>query len=167
MIALFRAFWRVAILKMTPQMIPASRVLLVFMLVSHFGTGFMLAATSIAIDAAAISALLGTVVMMAFVYIILMMKGMQLRFVQTITALAGCEVLLGLVALPMTYAFHAGGGESGLIALFSLLIFAWNIVIAAHIFQQAFNINSQQGVFYAVLYIFTSLIVGTILGVSA
>ncbi len=166
MIALLRAFWMIAILKMGPQAIPASRVLLVLMVVGHFAIGVTLAATSISIDGAAITALLGTAVMLAFVYLILIMKGMQPRFVQTITALAGCEALIGLVALPMTFLFHTGGGESGLLAILSLLIFAWNIVVAAHIFQHAFNITSQQGVFYAVFYIFTSLIVGSMLGVA-
>lgn len=167
MIAVFRAFWLVAILKMTPQSIPASRVLLRLMVGAHFIIGLLLAATSLSIDTAAVTAFLGTAVMLAFVYLILLMRGTQQRFVQTITALAGCEALIGLIALPMTYIFHAGGGESGLIAIFSLLIFAWNIVIAAHIFKHAFNITSQQGVFYAVLYIFTSLIVGNLLGVAA
>jgi len=167
MMSLFKAFWMVAILKMAPQAIPPSRVLLVLLVVAHFVIGLMLAATTLPIDGAAVSALLGTAVMMAFIYLILMMRGMQQRFVQTITALAGCEVLIGLVALPITYLFHAGGGESGLIAILSLLIFAWNIMVAAHIFKHAFDLNAQQGVFYAVLYIFTSLIVGSILGVSA
>ncbi|NOR52452.1 MAG: hypothetical protein GQ470_07525 [Gammaproteobacteria bacterium] len=167
MISLFRAFWMVAILRMAPQAIPESRVLLVLMITGHFGIGLGLAVSTLSIDGAAISALVGTAVMVAFVYLILMMRGTRQRFVQTITALAGCEILVGLVALPITYAFHAGGGESGLIALLSLLIFAWNIMIAAHIFRHAFNLNSQQSVFYAVLYIFTSLIVGNMLGVAA
>ena len=167
MISVLRAFWLVAILKRTPQSIPASRVLLWLMVVAHFIIGLLLATSSLSIDTAAVTAFLGTAVMLAFVYLILLMKGTRQRFVQTITALAGCEALIGLVALPMTYLFHMGGGESGLIAIFSLLIFAWNIMIAAHIFQHAFNISSQQGVFYAVFYIFTSLIVGNILGVAA
>ncbi|MCW8826773.1 MAG: hypothetical protein OQK78_10155 [Gammaproteobacteria bacterium] len=166
MSALLRAFWMVSILKMAPQAIPASQTLLALVVVTHFAIGAMLSATALPADGAVVSALLGTVVMMAFVYLILMMRGQLQRFVQTVTALAGCEAMIGLIALPLTYLFHAGGGESGLIALFSLLIFAWNIMIAAHVFKHAFDLNSQQGVFYAVLYIFTSLIVGTMLGVS-
>lgn len=165
--ALLKAIWLIAILKRTPQTIPASQVLLVFLVVIHFIIGVMLASSSVAIDAAATTALVGTTVMLAFIYLILRMRGMQQRFVQSVSALAGCEALIGLVALPMTYLFHAGGGESGLIALFSLLVFAWNIVVAAHIFQHTFNITPQQGVFYAVFYIFTSLIAGNILGVAA
>lgn len=167
MISVLRAFWLVAILKMAPQSIPVSRVLLWLMVAAHFVVGLLLANSSLATDAALVIAFLGTVVMLAFVYLILLMKGTRQRFVQTITALAGCEVLIGLVALPLTYLFHMGGGESGLIAIFSLLIFAWNIIIAAHIFQHAFDISSQQGVFYAVLYIFTSMLVGNLLGVAA
>jgi hypothetical protein len=167
MIALLRAFWLVAILRMPPQQIPASQPLLLLVVAVHFVIGVLLAMSSLPFDGAAVSAFLGTGVMLAFVYLILMMKGEQQRFAQTITALAGCESLIGLTALPMSYLFHAEGGESGLIALFSLIVFAWNIMIAAHIFQHAFDLKSQQGVFYAVLYIFTSLIVGSILGVAA
>lgn len=167
MISLFRAFWLVAILKMTPQAIPASRVLLGLMVAAHFTIGLLLAVTSIPAGAALVTAFLGSAVMLAYVYLILWMRGTRQRFVQSVTALAGCEAMIGLIALPMTYLFHVGGSESGLIAIFSLLIFAWNIVIAAHIFQHTFTITSQQGVFYAVLYIFTSLIVGNILGVAA
>lgn len=111
--ALLKAIWMIAILKRTPQTIPASQVLLVFLVVVHFIIGVMLASTSVAIDAAATTALVGTTVMLAFVYLILRMRGMQQRFVQSISALAGCEALIGLVALPMTYLFHAGGGGVG------------------------------------------------------
>lgn len=165
--AILKELWLIAILKRTPQTMPASQVLLVFLVVAHFIIGVTLASTSVAFDMAAMTALVGTAVMIAFIYLILRMKGMQQRFVQSVSAMAGCESLIGLVALPMTYLFHAGGGESGLIALFSLLVFAWNIVVAAHIFQHTFNITSQQGVFYAVFYIFTSLIAGNLLGVAA
>ena len=164
---MLKAFWRVAILKMPPQAIPASQALLKLTVGTHFIIGLLLATTSIPFDAALVSAFLGTTVMLAFVYLILLMRGARQRFAQTITTLAGCEALIGLIALPMTWLFHAGGGESGLIALFSLLIFAWNIMLAAHIFQHAFNITSQQGIFYVVLYIFTSLMVGNILGIAS
>jgi len=157
----------IGLLRSSPQIIPASQVLLVLTVITHFLIGLMLASLSISISGAAASAFLGTAVMVAFVYLILLMKGQQSRFVQTVTALAGCEALIGLVALPVTYLFHTSGGESGLIAIFSLLIFSWNIMVAAHIFKHAFTLSSQQGVFYAVFYIFTSLIVGSILGVAA
>ena len=71
---------------------------------------------------------------------------------------------MGLVALPISYWFHGGGSEQGVVVLLSLGIFVWNIAVAGHVFQHTFDLAPRMGSFYAVAYIFVSLFISSLLG---
>ena len=164
MLTLFKALLQIALLRQGPQSIPASKTLLMLVLAAHLGVGVLLALGSLSLVGAVLVALLGTVVMVAWMQLILAMKGLGARFLQGVTALAACEVIVGLVALPISYWFHGGGSEQGVVVLLSLGIFVWNIAVAGHVFQHTFDLAPRMGSFYAVAYIFVSLFISSLLG---
>ncbi len=164
MLTLLQAFLQVALLRQGPQSIPASRALMALTLVAHLTMGVLLALNSLPFGEAAAIALLGTVVMFAWIQLILTLKGLGARLVQGVTAMAACEVIVGLAALPLSLWFYGGDGEQGLVVLFSLAIFAWNIAVAAHVFQHTFELAPRMGLFYSLAYIFLSLFISTLVG---
>lgn len=165
--ALFRIIWQIAILRQGPQVLPTSSALLWLVLGAHWLTGVILAAYTLPFDEAMLSALVGTLIMVALVHALLLMHRLQHRFVQTLSALAACEALLGVIAVPLTAWFYMGGDIRDIAAMFSLLLLGWNIAIAANIFRHALNISMGMGFLFAVGYTLVSISLGSFIGPSA
>lgn len=162
--ALFRVIWQIAILRRSPEVLPPSSVLLWLALWAHWLTGVVLSLYTLPFGEALLSALIGTLIMVALVHMILVLHRLQHRFMQTVTALAACEALLGLLAIPPTAWFFMGGDIRDIGAMFSLLLLGWNITIAAHIFRHALNITLGMGFLFSVGYTLVSISLGSIIG---
>lgn len=154
---LLTTFWKIVLLRGAPQVLPASRHLLGVCLLLHGMTGIVLGTFSMSLSHALISALAGTLLMVALVHIILIFNRYQARFIQTLTALAGCEVFIGLLAIPVTAVYYAGDAGKDAAALLSLAILGWNVAIAAHIFRHALSTTQGKGFIYAIGYMLISI----------
>ncbi|WP_303906619.1 hypothetical protein [Thiohalomonas denitrificans] len=155
--ALIETFWSILRLRAGPQILPASNVLLALILLLHWGIGVGLGTFSLTPEVALASALAGTVMVVAFVQGLLGLYGLRARAVQTLTALAGCEVLLGALAILLTAWFFAvPEAQRALPGLLSLLVLGWNIALAGHIFRHALGISSGMGLLAALGYILVS-----------
>lgn len=161
---LFRAIGSIILLRQGPQVLPASGFLLSLALGAHWGTGVLLGLFSLSPGLALLSALAGTLIMVALVHGLLLLHGLHSRATQTLSALAGCEVLLGLLALPLTALFFAGGGMAELATLLSLLLLGWNIAVAAHIFRHALGVSMGMGVLFAIGYTLISIGLSSLIG---
>jgi len=157
MSALVRVFWQIALLRKGPQTLPASRELLWLLLSAHWLIGVILVIDTFPLDRALLSGLVGTLIMVALVHGLLIMYRQHNRVTQTLGALAGCEVLLGLFMLPLLMLLYMGGGLQDLAAMLWLLLLGWNITIAAHIFRHALGITLGMGFLFAVVYIVVSI----------
>lgn len=162
--ALFRAIASIALLQRGPQILPASTTLMALVLAAHLGTGVLLGLFSLSPAMALLSALAGTLIMVALVHGLLLLHQRRSRVTQTLTALAGCEVLIGLLALPLTALYYAGGGMVAPAMLLSLLLMGWNIAVAAHIFRHALNVSVWMGALFAIGYTLISLSLSGLVG---
>jgi hypothetical protein len=165
--ALFRVIWQIALLRQGPQVLPASSALLWLALAAHWLTGVVLALYTLSPGEAMLSAFIGTLIMVALVHSLLVVHRLQYRFVQTLTALAACEALLGIIAIPLTAWFYMGGDIRDIAAMFSLLLLGWNIAIAAHIFRHALKVTMGMGFLFAVGYTLISISLGGVIGPAA
>lgn len=152
------AYWSIATLRSGPQRLPAVPVLLALTLLLHLLTGVLLGLYNLDIGRAAAAALAGTAITAGLVYFILVARQRTARYLQTLTGLAGAEVLLGLVALPLTAWFFAvpEAGQT-LPALLSLLVLGWNVAVAGHVFRHALDLGRSSGFLVGIGYIFASL----------
>ncbi len=160
---LLQTFWQIALLRRGPQILPASRFLLLLVIVLHWLTGVVLGLFSLPGQDALLAALGGTALMVALLHFVLMWHRRGTRLIQTLTALAGCEVILGLLAVPVTALFYSGGSMKDFAALLSLLIMGWNIAVAAHIFRHALNASQGIGFVYAIGYMMIALSVSNMI----
>lgn len=157
MAALFRVFWQIALLRRGPQTLPASRELLWLILVAHWLTGVILVIDTFSLGRALLSGLVGTLIMMAVVHGLLTLYRRHSRVTQTLAALAGCEVLLGLCTLPLLLLLDLGGGMRDLAVMFWLFLLGWNVAIAARLFRQALEVRQGVGLLFGVAYIMISI----------
>lgn len=157
MAALFKVFWQIALLRKGPQVLPASRELMLVVLAAHWLLGVVLVVDTFSLDRALLSGLVGTLILVATVHGLLVLRHRHSRVTQTLSALAGCEVLLGLLMLPLLAMLHLGGGAQSMAALFWLLLIGWNVAIAAHIFRHALEVKQGLGLLFGVAYIILSM----------
>jgi hypothetical protein len=157
--ALLRVIGQIVLLRQGPQVLPASRFLLWLALGAHWLTGVALGLYSLPPVDALFSALVGTLIMAALVHTLLLHRRHN-RLNQTLTALAACETLLGLMALPLTALFYAGASLQDIAAMLSLLLLGWNVTVAAHIFRHALGTSMGVGFLFAIGYTLISLSLG-------
>jgi hypothetical protein len=160
MAALLRAFLTISLLRSSPEVLPASSALLGLAVLAYALVGVLLAAISLPLGNALLASLLDTLLLLAFGYIVLNLKGVLTRFQQTLTALAGGLTLVGLVSLPITgWLFWAETHEAdaGLPSLLLLGVLVWNIMLVAHILRHALDVSLPLALVFSMAYMFVSL----------
>jgi hypothetical protein len=85
------------------------------------------------------------------------------RYLQTLSALAGTGVIIGVMATPLVYSSQqsTGGGMSNNDMTFVayLLIMSWLLVVYGHVFRHALSSGMLVGIMVGLGYIFVSSII--------
>ena len=155
MYALVNPFVQIALLRGKPQDLPASSLLLKLALSAHVLLGVLMFTTRLALPQALLGAV-STALMCALTASLLFAHRRSARIVQTLTAMAGSDVVVGIAALPVTSWLHGtgdGAAASVLPGLLFLLLVVWNLVVAGHVLRHALSSPLPLGVVLAlVLY---------------
>lgn len=151
---LLKVFVDICLLRAGPQHLPASRFLLLLMLLLHVVLGVAFALFSLPLAASLLAAMLGTVLLYGVVQGLLLVHRKPQRVMQTATALAGSEVFLGLLALPPTFWFYAVASDSAraVPSLLSLMIIVWSVVVTVHILRHALEVSQGIALLFALGY---------------
>ena len=164
MIELFRAFLRIAVLRLGPEDLPDSRFLLGLATLGYLATGAV--SVSLYADDAAealqqLAVDLGLTV--AFFCGILVLYGKRPRLLQTMTALLGTGALLSLAALPFTVWLRllelTGRSGVAIPAVGIYFVVLWSISVTGHIVHRALDIPFVGGVIIGVVYFVLNLAV--------
>ena len=148
--ALWTLFWQICQLRRGPEDVPYSVQLLVLLAVLDvaLGIGSQLLASSDRLRIAVSLTLLAVVMDAAVFWGLLWFKRLQARWVQGLTTIFGIDLLLGLVALPLTLLSHVVEPKSvmiGLVVVAQMLLVGWNIGLRGFVFHRALNIGLLQG----------------------
>ena len=146
----------ICLLRLGPQHLPASPVLLLICLLLNLLVGVLMATgVKLGLGEAIAESLFEILLMLGALYLALKIYKKRSRFNQTATALMLSEVLIGLFALPLvSWNQRTQSLESGILLL--LLIF-WSIVVLGHILRHAFNIPLNVGIAVGVAYTLLTL----------
>lgn len=162
MIALLRALLRIGLLQKGPQSLPASRELAYLVIGAHWAVGLIVSLLGDTLEAAFLSAASNTLILVGLIQGLLLLRGFPGRFYQTVTAMGGCEVIIAAAALPFGFWFELGVGRD-LAAMFLLVLVAWSLAIAAHIFHHSLEVNRFAGFGLSLAYLYISYIVAGLL----
>lgn len=152
--------WRICRLKVGPQDMPYSVTLLITLLISN-ATISILALSINQMNTEIIrQSLVLLLVPLIFSYAILYLYKRSERFIQTVCAQNAVNILLSLLMIPFLV-FHPSPPQAGqtisnaviLISLFYIIVFlgfnVWLVVITAHIYRHALNVNYMTGLLAA------------------
>ena len=155
MFALVRPFIDICLLRLRPQDLPASPVLLWLTLAAHTVTGVLASTQFFVFGKALLAGIAGTALLSLLPVTALWLKGRAERIPQTLAALAGSLALLDLVALPLTawsQTAQAGGGVNPLAGIALLALLAWNLGVVGHVMRHALDIAYFLGVVIALAF---------------
>ena len=152
--AIINPFLQIALLRKPPQELPSSELLLGLVLAGHLLLGLVLYLFQYPIHNAIAAAAAGTAMLCALSYTLLYMNGVKNRFIQTLSALAGTDILIGLISIPIVTL-----GTTGPASLLYLLVLAWNLTVAGHILRHALSVTALQGFVFALIFFMATIMV--------
>lgn len=148
--ALWTLFWQLCQLRRGPEDVPYSLQLLLLLglLDVALGVGGQLLAQPDRLRIAVSLTLLAFSMDAIALWGLLAFKKLQGRWVQALTAIIGIDLLLSLVALPLTLISLAVQPSSFMIAIVvvtQMLLVGWNIGLRGFVFHRSLNIGMLQG----------------------
>ncbi|MFV1973983.1 MAG: hypothetical protein ACC648_09720 [Thiohalobacterales bacterium] len=166
MLRLITIWLDLCLLRLGPQDLPASRVLLMLSLAAYVLISFALSLPGYPSAVAAQMAGVDMVLLVVFVTAPLYLLNKTARIGQTLTALAGSGALLGLLALPVIRVLFEGQ-DSGEVPPFAamvwLILFGWSLLVVAHIMRHALSVAFAIGLGVAILYTLVAMqVIGTL-----
>jgi hypothetical protein len=113
--------------------------------------------------------IIGLAFSLGVLYLLLHLRSLTNRFVQSATTLLGCAILFELLLVPLalTLPGHAPTVLTPLqvlAALFALLIVIWKLIVDAHILRHSLDLPFLAGLGIAVLWIIAELVLAAALG---
>jgi len=152
-------YFDICLLRAGPQHLPVSNALVGLAVAAHVLVGVLLGLLSFSFVNAVGYALVSTFMVVGLTRIVLLVRNYPDRFKQTLSGLAGTDVLLGLVVWPITawlYEADAQGTDVGTPFIFWLIVVAWSLVVTAHILRHALSVHYVIGFAVAVGYFVVS-----------
>ncbi len=149
------AWLELCLLRRAPQDDAASPAALWLALLLYTVTDVVIAAASSSLRVALAMTAVDVAVLAAFSWALLRLTGRPARLLQTLTALAGSGVILGVLALPLVQqaaAAQRNDAPAAGLAMLWLVLVVWSVVVRAHIFRHALSAGFSVGMLVAVLH---------------
>ncbi|MEN8217765.1 MAG: hypothetical protein ABFS56_15630 [Pseudomonadota bacterium] len=139
------AFFDICRLRLGPQDLPASSVLLGLILLLYLVVTGTLSLIQFPINDAILLSIIELGLLVVLTSSLLYITHYAARITQTITALAGTNSLLGIFTLPLVLWLEYYNGDASLPVLLLLGLLVWNFVIHAHILRHALAVSFFMG----------------------
>lgn len=162
MYALVHPFVQLVLLRLKPQDLPPSPLLMGLTLVAHFvlGTALFLLLFKLPALQSVLASATGTILLCVMTLSLLYLNRLQARAVQVITALAGADVLVSVASLPVSTWLQmalASGASGELPGMLFLLLLGWNLTVAGHVLRHALSAPLSLGLLVAVAFYIVSV----------
>jgi hypothetical protein len=152
---LIKLFFDICLFKKGPQDLPASGLLLGLATLAYLLVGIVLLGLEATWADAAIQALVEGAMLLGFLFITLKVTGLMSRFLQTASAMLGCDALISSLAVPLLTWMLTSPEAKG-VYLFLLLLMLWHLAVVAHILRHALSRHLGIGLGLAIVYVVAS-----------
>lgn len=156
---LLELFLELCLFRKGPQDLPASWTLLKLTLSANALVGVLGLLTITGLASALVQTAAGLGLLSGVVYAGLWFYNYPNRFLQTLTALAGADALLGVFALPVlfwTQQMAATGGDASLPVLLFWGLLGWSVAVTVHILHHALATSRGLALAYTLGYLILS-----------
>lgn len=156
---LAKAFIDICLLRKGPQDLPNSSVLLTLCLIFYTLLDVLLTVQTRPFTDALLVSLVDVGFLLLVTALILKQHRHIERLGQTMTALFGSGVILGILIFPLVYGGVQNQHESWIqqiVILLFLVMVIWNVAVLAHIVRHSISTSMGIGIIIAILYIWMS-----------
>ena len=141
MMALLRLFWNICLLRQPPQDVPASWALFLLLLLLNLVIDTLRVAEQAGLAQALVSILIYSGALLGVIVLLLWLLGYLARVQQTLTALLGTGLLITIFVLPVEWVLGLFPNSEGMFGILLLLLYAWNLIVTAHILRHALSVK--------------------------
>lgn len=155
-------FIDICLFRSGPDSLPANYQLMQLILLTYFIVSVAVNQIDMSLRISLWIGLTDLIVLMAFLYVLLRLNNFLPRYQQTLMAMAGAGSLLGLLAMPLLWAFHQYAEQSdkaNFILLALMLLMLWSLMVTAHIIRRSIETSAPKAVALTILYIFLAIII--------
>lgn len=157
---ILRYFISLCLLRAGPAEAPPSSRLLTQTLLGYLAVGWLVASLRLEIAEGLLSSAVDTALLIGMAGGLLAVRGYLARLQQTLIALTGSAIILGMLAWPLLRWISTAqqvGLSPGIGSLLLLGLMLWSLAITAHIMRHALSVSFTVGGLIAVLYAFASI----------
>lgn len=154
MYQLMLLFFRIAIFKQGPQDVPASPLVLRFLLPVYVAISFLALMMNGTASTALLQIGVDLVMMAGFIWPMLYFADKSHRFAQTFNAMLGTDAVISFAALPALASLTSQPSE--LAYLFMMAMMVWHWLVNGHILREALDRSWFFGLGLGLLYIMLS-----------
>ena len=154
-------FVDLCLFKSGPEDLPASQSVLKITLLVYLIVSVLVGLTNTDWMISIWTGLTETIFMMLVLWLILQFRGGQARYVQTLTAMAGSQIILGLISIPILWQFYQLEEieqPKSLAMMLIMIVLFWSLMVTAHIFRKSLDIIPSRAVVITVIYSIVSLL---------
>lgn len=160
MLNIFKLYVDMCLLRAGPQDLPATQSVLTLSLLAYTATSIVLSVTTQSFGSAVLYGLADTLTLAVLTYTLLIVRRLPQRLTQTLSALAGTGVVIGLFALPLVLIQNVP-------PLLLLLITVWSLTVIGHVLRHALNVSLPMGILASMGYLLASLALASLLAPSS
>lgn len=145
-----------------PDSLPANNQLMQLLLLIYFIVSVSVNQIDMSFRISLWIGLTDVIVLTTLLYGLLRLNHFLPRYQQSLMALAGTGSLLGLLAMPLLWAFHqyAEQSDTANFILFALmLVMLWSLMVTAHIIRRSIETSAPKAVALTVLYVVMAIVI--------
>lgn len=154
-------FIDICLFRSGPDSLPANNQLTQWVLLCYFCVSVLMNQIDMSMRISLWIGISDLLVLMAFLYLLLRFNHLLPRYQQTLSAMAGTGSLLGLLSMPLLWAFHqyAEKTDAANFILFSLmLVMFWSLMVTAHIIRRTLETSAPKAVALTMLYVVIAIV---------
>jgi len=157
---LWSTFFDICRLRLKPQDLPYSNAFLSLIILAYIVISILQALLlHYPIIKALLSTLVDTGLFVILISSLLFFANKSSRIIQTLTALAGANCILGIISLPLMAWLGFFEGDMSIPILLFVILMVWNMFIYAHVIQHALTIHFFFSVLLTILIFFLNFTV--------
>ena len=153
-------FVYICLLRVKPQDLPSSSILLALVLFAHVLIGVIVSAVNLRFDQALAASIVDTALLCGLTSALLAVNRLRERTVQTLTALAGAGSVIGFLAWPLNISLHnahAANEPSPVLVALLLAMLGWSLAVSGHILRHALSAPYYLGLLVSAVFYWISV----------
>lgn len=162
LLKLFKLYVDICLPRAGPQDLPATQSVLILSLLAYIAPRIVLSVTTPSFEHAVFHELVDILILVLVTFILLRLRHLPQRLLQTLSALAGTGAVIGLFGLPLALIPNIPQ-----LLLLLLPIMVWDLTVTGHILRHALNVSLPMGILTGIGYLLISLTLTILLAPSS